>query len=95
MASDDRPPTDPVTAPAVGLAPGDLVQPEHRAGPESAVTPNPALPATARDRAKQALLGEMAASPWRFGFFQAMRRLEALQPERPRIGASARPRHDQ
>lgn len=94
MASDDRPQTDPVTALAVGLAPGDLARPGQRAGPEPSATPSPALPETARDRAKQALLGELAAAPWRFGFFHTLRRLEALQPERPRIGASARPVED-
>ncbi len=40
------------------------------------------------------LLARLAAEPWEFGFFQAMRRLEAFYRDRPRLGRSARPAQD-
>lgn len=40
------------------------------------------------------LLAELAHAPWRFGFFHTLRRLECLQPEHPRLGASARPQDE-
>jgi type VI secretion system protein ImpH len=60
-------------------------------------TPAPSGAADAvadRERARVALLAELAAAPWDFGFCQTLRRLDCLQPERPRIGASARPADD-
>lgn len=47
-----------------------------------------------RERARAALLAELAAAPWDFGFLHTLRRLDCLQPERPRIGATARPADD-
>ena len=41
-----------------------------------------------------ALMQLLASDPHRFGFFQALRRLEAAHPERPRIGTSTRPAED-
>lgn len=40
------------------------------------------------------VLTRLAAEPWAFGFFQAMRLLEALYRDRPRLGRSARPAQD-
>ena len=41
-----------------------------------------------------AFLSRLAETPHAFGFYQAMRRLEAAHPERPRLGRSARPAQD-
>lgn len=40
------------------------------------------------------LLDALAREPWRFDFFQAVRRLECAHPERPRIGRSSRAAED-
>ena len=49
-------------------------------------------PPAAAPRAPSAdLLARLAAAPWDYGFYQAMRRLEALHRDRPRLGRSARP----
>ena len=36
------------------------------------------------------LYAALAAEPWRFGFFSTLRRIEALHPDRPRLGEAAR-----
>jgi type VI secretion system protein ImpH len=41
-----------------------------------------------------ALFEILAASPWANGFYQALRRIEAETPDRPRLGRSTRPRQD-
>ncbi|MDE2581317.1 MAG: type VI secretion system baseplate subunit TssG [Rhodospirillales bacterium] len=56
------------------------------AGTEVAAAP----PATA----VEALLARLAAQPWSFGFYHAMRALEAAFPGRPRFGRSTRPAQD-
>jgi type VI secretion system protein ImpH len=38
-----------------------------------------------------ALLAALAEAPWTFDFFQALRRIEALWPEQPRLGTAVRP----
>jgi type VI secretion system protein ImpH len=48
-------------------------------------TPSPALSALHR---------ALEAEPWRFGFFRALRLLECLHRDRPRIGESLRPADD-
>lgn len=50
-----------------------------------------AAPDGARPDGATAFLRALAAEPYRYDFFQAMRRLEALFPGRPRIGAALRP----
>jgi type VI secretion system protein ImpH len=40
------------------------------------------------------LLAQLAAAPWSWNFFQAMRRLEAHFADRPRFGRSSRPAQD-
>ncbi len=40
------------------------------------------------------MLTRLAAAPWEYGFYQAMRRLEALLRDRPRFGRSVRPAQD-
>jgi len=40
------------------------------------------------------LHARLAAGPWAFGFYQAMRRLEALHRDKPRFGRSTRPMQD-
>ena len=37
---------------------------------------------------------EMLQEPWRFDFFSVMRRLERINPDRPRIGDSAARREE-
>jgi type VI secretion system protein ImpH len=49
----------------------------------------PAAPAAAPD-----LHMEFAAAPWSWSFYQAIRRLEALYRDRPRLGRSSRPAQD-
>ncbi len=54
----------------------------------------PTSPASGRGGAGEDLLGRLAASPWRYSFYQAMRRMEALYRDRPRLGRSTRPAQD-
>ncbi len=58
--------------------------------PPAAVEPAPEGPSAA----VLALLERLAASPSAHGFYQTMRELEAITPERPRLGRSQRPRQD-
>lgn len=52
----------------------------------------PADPAAARvHERRQALLQHLSAEPWRYDFFLALRLLDALHPERPRLGQARRP----
>jgi type VI secretion system protein ImpH len=46
------------------------------------------------DRARPALLTHLVTAPWEHGFFQTLRRLEALYRDRPRFGRSVRPAQD-
>ena len=52
-----------------------------------------APPASATEAAPD-LLARLAAAPWSWSFYQAMRRLEARHRDRPRFGRSARPAQD-
>lgn len=54
----------------------------------------PQVGARSRSENQADLLARLAAAPWEFGFYQAMRRLEALYRDRPRLGASVRPAQD-
>jgi type VI secretion system protein ImpH len=94
MASDDRPPTDPLEAPGRGQAPSAQLQPEQTPQSGSPAASTTAIRDSAHARARHRLLVELANAPWRFGFFQTLRRLDTLQPERPRMGSSARPVDD-
>jgi type VI secretion system protein ImpH len=58
--------------------------PDDTAEPASAATPAPLRSAAA------ALYAKLATEPWAFSFYQAMRRLEAAWPDRPRFGHSNR-----
>lgn len=40
------------------------------------------------------LLAAIEREPWRFDFFQALRRIDAQQPERPRLGSARRPQDE-
>ena len=62
--------------------------PDDAAEPVGAATPTPPRAAVA------ALYTKLAEQPWAFGFYQAMRRLEAAWPDRPRLGHSTRPGQD-
>jgi type VI secretion system protein ImpH len=69
---------------------------DHRL-PSGLVTdavPDPAMLATERERARAALFAALTAAPWDHGFLHTLRRLDCLQPERPRIGATTRPQDD-
>jgi type VI secretion system protein ImpH len=78
MASDDRPPPDPMNAP-------------ERTSADPAPEPQDS-PGTPAERARQlaGLLAGLARAPWDYGFCHTLRRLDCLQPERPRIGATLR-----
>jgi type VI secretion system protein ImpH len=54
----------------------------------------PPAPATAIPLAASDLLARLAAAPWSWSFYQAMRRLEAHYRDRPRFGRSGRPAQD-
>lgn len=87
MAGDHRRPPGPVTESAVS---------ESAVTDSAVVDPVPA-PQTAereRERARAALYAALAAAPWDHGFLHTLRRLDCLQPERPHIGATARPVDD-
>jgi type VI secretion system protein ImpH len=43
------------------------------------------------DRARAQLLAQVAETPYAFDFYQLLRRLESLQPNRPRFGEALRP----
>ncbi|MBV9749934.1 MAG: type VI secretion system baseplate subunit TssG [Acetobacteraceae bacterium] len=51
--------------------------------------PPPPAPTPGRE-----LFARLATAPWDYGFYQTMRRLEALHRDRPRLGRSARPAQD-
>jgi len=57
--------------------------PDADAGPSAAAAP------VRPQRAVAALYDAFVAAPWAFSFYQAMRRLEAAWPDRPRFGLSA------
>jgi type VI secretion system protein ImpH len=42
-------------------------------------------------RRRAALLADMAAQPWRYDFFHALRLIEAHSPDKPRLGLARRP----
>jgi type VI secretion system protein ImpH len=44
-----------------------------------------------RAAARLALFAALAEAPWSFDFFQALRRIEGLFPDRPRLGKALRP----
>jgi type VI secretion system protein ImpH len=44
-----------------------------------------------RATARLALFAALARAPWTFDFFQALRRIEGLFPDRPRLGKALRP----
>ncbi|MEX8519920.1 MAG: type VI secretion system baseplate subunit TssG [Leptothrix sp. (in: b-proteobacteria)] len=50
----------------------------------------------APDTARQldALFASLSATPWRHDFFQTLRRIEALHPHMPRLGAASQPRDE-
>ena len=41
--------------------------------------------------ARLALFAALAEAPWTFDFFQALRRIEGVSPELPRLGMALRP----
>ncbi len=57
-----------------------------------APVPDPVAQRQARQRAE--LLAGLAETPWDYGFCHTLRRLDSLQPDRPRIGASPRAADD-
>jgi type VI secretion system protein ImpH len=44
-----------------------------------------------RATARLALFDALARAPWKFDFFQALRRIESVHPDRPRLGTALRP----
>jgi type VI secretion system protein ImpH len=69
--------------------------PEALAGEAAPVTDERAPQAPdasgARDAKVAAFFGALAKEPYRYDFFQALRRVEALFPNKPRFGAALRP----
>src|SRR5579862_9501615 len=53
-----------------------------------------AEPAEPVERVSAGLLAQIAAEPWAWSFYQAMRRLEAHFDDRPRLGQSSKPAQD-
>lgn len=80
MANADRSAADPV-APADDFA--DLLAAARAPAPDTSAAPPPFD-----------LIAELTANPTAQGFYQTMRRLEALYADRPRFGRSARPAQD-
>ncbi len=76
-------------ADAVGAEAAALAEPAGPAPDEAAVGE-----AAAATPELDALLAQLAAAPHAYGFYQAMRLLEAAAPDRPRLGRSARPVQD-
>lgn len=83
----------------------DLLNPAAKRGPVAPVPgaglPSPAKPGVLDDAARlkveaarSALLAALAAEPWSFDFFQAVRRLETTYRELPRVGTSGRSEDD-
>jgi type VI secretion system protein ImpH len=62
--------------------------PSHAAPPTSA---GDGEPPGSRAEARARLWRELSSEPWRHDFFQALRRVEALHPEVPRLGRARRP----
>jgi type VI secretion system protein ImpH len=69
---------------------------EPPAPPAPSAPPEPAPPVAPQAPAApvETLLARLAAAPWSWSFYQAMRRLEAHYPDRPRLGRSGRPAQD-
>ena len=44
-----------------------------------------------RSAARLALFDALASAPWEFDFFQALRRIEGVHPDQPRLGKALRP----
>jgi len=59
-------------------------------GPTAAIP----VPGDRQARGLTALLAGLAHEPWRFGFLHTLRRIDCLQPERPRMGATAQASDD-
>lgn len=81
MAGPGRTAADDLTAP-------DALSPDL--APATADGPDAAAPAAV----DPALLLQLQDKPWTFDFFQAVRRLEAQSPEKPRVGRAMRPADD-
>ena len=78
-----------------GLNPAAKASPEtdREAAAAPRVRPESSSPATAgRDAAE--LRAALAAAPWRFDFFQALRRIQCVYRDRPRLGRSTRASED-
>lgn len=61
---------------------------------EAVSPPDASAPASPPAPPSAALFAQLAAAPWAHGFYQVMRRLEALHRDRPRLGRSVRPAQD-
>ena len=64
------------------------------AAPVTEESRTPGIDARERDAKRAELWRALQAEPFRFDFFEVLRRIEALFPEKPRIGASLRPVDD-
>ncbi|HET6235196.1 MAG TPA: type VI secretion system baseplate subunit TssG [Acetobacteraceae bacterium] len=70
--------------PREAVSAGEATPSVEAASPVDAVLPGPV----------PELYADFAAAPWDWDFYQALRRLEAAHPDRPRIGRSVRPAQD-
>ena len=74
------------------MADADRSAPSALAGepPDDTAEPVSTAPPALLRTAATALYAKIAKEPWAFSFYQAMRRLEAAWPDRPRFGHSNR-----
>src|SRR6185436_4916999 len=66
-------------------APLDCARRDHAMGAEMRRT------AGTLEREARELFAALAAEPWRYDFYQAVRRIEALHPHKPPLGRALRP----
>jgi len=74
-------------------APGTLERdpPEDTHAPAAEEPPDAPV---SQETTGDGMLARLAAAPWEYGFYQAMRRLEARYRDQPRFGRSVRPSQD-
>ena len=72
--------------------PGDVL-PAPEPGPPGTTPPRPGREREFEEKRAE-LFRALQAEPYRYDFFQVLRRIEALFPEKPRIGAALRPVDD-
>jgi type VI secretion system protein ImpH len=93
MASEDRPETSAVE-PASGDWPDGDPGASGNGEPGAADQPSAHAATPGGTAAVEELFHDLEQSPYRFGFFQALRYIESVRPDKPRIGATLRAADD-